>query len=67
MPRNRTPHIAAEKRKPAPIHVRNVLDGLSPRLRTLALSMAGGDPKRVKILRPGAFEILDPETAPADA
>ena len=42
-----------------------MLDGLSPTMRALALEMAG---KRgaaaVRVIRPGAFEIVDPAAVP---
>ena len=70
MPRQRRPHIAAEKRAPAPVHVRNILDGLTPRFQQLARDMAGKDKsgrvriERISILGPGRFEITDPVMLP---
>lgn len=64
MARSSAPHTRLKPPRPSPVHVRPILPGLSPTLRRLALQMAGGDPDRVKVLRPGAFEIIDPVTIP---
>ena len=64
MPRSRKPHPARITATIHPVHTRHVLDALNPSMRRLALEMAGGDHTRIHILRPGAFEVINPATRP---
>jgi hypothetical protein len=41
------------------VQVVNVLDGMAPALKELALKAAGGDARRIKIISPGRVEIVD--------
>lgn len=56
-----------DRHRAAPVAVRHVLPDLSPRMRRLALLMAGGDPSKVHVIRPGHFEVIDPVTTEVPA
>lgn len=66
MPRSRTPHLSAPRRRASAVHVRNILDDLSPTMKALALEMAGPrGAAAVEVTNGGrGFTIIDPVKVP---